>query len=574
MAADVRALLTELGYAVLFREQGWTECLLVRDAERWLGRGRDESEALDDAVRQAAPSHLARVAFERLVVPEPIAALVEEANVPPRPAETLPELESREVIVPGSPETLPAFESTDDLDDPNAAAELRELQAKIDGHADDLAVSNPQRQRLVLLAWIARARSYQERSDADDVHYGVRAVASQLGAFARAWWPGSVPALQLAARPPDAAKTLQLSRELCTWEDVGALAERKLGELEAVERARGFDGFGWADAKALVPPSARAEELFKRLVAEMEEVSGPLGELPTDSTFDAATMLRWSRVLRALRGAVDDVRAWASAAGRLRYLCGRGNFKEAVATLDPAFCPTMKWAEIIAPRVSFDTAAQQAELAAKRATELSVILGVVPTEDSGVRDWLRRALPLATDAQQADVVAKMRPFAETVLALGVDDFAGLGRRTHKRLRKLQEALGGSPASSTSMEAPQSVPEIAPSSDHDRLRARALARTRGKRAVLVSNRIDRDLEARLRELLELDVLDSEEAEPRRVDAVVEAIGAHGYDIVLAATGFLYHTVDAKLSRACHQAGVVYVRANKARPTATLRALAVG
>jgi hypothetical protein len=54
--------------------------------------------------------------------------------------------------------------------------------------------------------------------------------------------------------------------------------------------------------------------------------------------------------------------------------------------------------------------------------------------------------------------------------------------------------------------------------------------------------------------------------------VAAIRLRGYDIVLAATGFMDHTVDAKVSRPCQQAGVVYVRAKKARSIATLLALA--
>ena len=68
MIRSVRAYLASLGYAVVVREQGWVECLLVREDERWFGQGLDEDDALRDArlhcdafpaaLPQEAPRHV------------------------------------------------------------------------------------------------------------------------------------------------------------------------------------------------------------------------------------------------------------------------------------------------------------------------------------------------------------------------------------------------------------------------------------------------------------------------------------------------------------------------------------
>jgi hypothetical protein len=99
----------------------------------------------------------------------------------------------------------------------------------------------------------------------------------------------------------------------------------------------------------------------------------------------------------------------------------------------------------------------------------------------------------------------------------------------------------------------------------------VSRTRGRRAVFVSNRNDPDHQSRLRDVLQLSELDWTEYQPRKIDAVVEAIAHKRYDIVIAATGFLNHKVDGKLSRACRDASVPYVRANHGRVAACVRAL---
>lgn len=59
-----RRWLADLGYAITFRSNGWVECLIRRDNERWFGTGGDEAEAFANALHAALPSEAARVAFE------------------------------------------------------------------------------------------------------------------------------------------------------------------------------------------------------------------------------------------------------------------------------------------------------------------------------------------------------------------------------------------------------------------------------------------------------------------------------------------------------------------------------
>lgn len=90
-------------------------------------------------------------------------------------------------------------------------------------------------------------------------------------------------------------------------------------------------------------------------------------------------------------------------------------------------------------------------------------------------------------------------------------------------------------------------------------------------LFVSNRHDPARDDRLRELLGFASLDPCVCESSRVDAKARSIRQGGYDLVLAATGFLPHKVDGALKDACRLLGVPYVRVNRGRPLQCLRRL---
>jgi hypothetical protein len=97
-------------------------------------------------------------------------------------------------------------------------------------------------------------------------------------------------------------------------------------------------------------------------------------------------------------------------------------------------------------------------------------------------------------------------------------------------------------------------------------------TRGKNALVVSNRNDQDQDAEIQRLLQLASVDHGQIEPRRIEALTERLERGSYDLVLAATGFMPHKADGSLRKACAKSGIPYVRMNRGRPRACLRHLA--
>ncbi len=567
-------LLAELGYDAIFREVGWVECLLVRDDEQWLGRGRDRDEALRSAVNQACPSHLARALLARAttIVDEPDVLHPEENEHANGVTASAAEVVDEPIVV-APVDTQPRIAGASepfnarDRERETALEELRSLLSKIGADEDDLAVCAPQRQRLVLLAWIARARSIQEDFLGDDeVDQVVTNIARAIGTLSKRWWPGSVPALQQAALPADATRALPADDDFepDSWTEVVERAEQAMRALEHSDAARGFDEYGWADAAACLPAPASPSELLGAVVAELNDVD------PDEMKHnDVGRLTRLAQRLRFLRGSITNVRAWSSAMGRLRRIAARDRtvFADLGRALAPSFVPPRPWSAI----VDIGTARKPEVDPWLRASEVEGVLTTLPAlgDIGALRAWLVRALPL-TDTHHEKIATAIRPHTEAIIKFGAEDFAGAGRRIHRRLRKLQEALtGAEPTSAPPSE--MSLPSL-PVVDDERSDADVVARTRGRRAVFVTNRTDPDLQLRLRDACEFSELDWVASEPRRIDAITDAIMHNRYDVVIAATGFLDHPVDAKLSHACRGAGVPYVRANRGRVGACMRALA--
>jgi protein phosphatase len=61
---DLRALLTEAGYNVVFRTAEWTDCFVSDSSEKWHGYGLSEDDALRDTLRKMIPSNLGRFLLE------------------------------------------------------------------------------------------------------------------------------------------------------------------------------------------------------------------------------------------------------------------------------------------------------------------------------------------------------------------------------------------------------------------------------------------------------------------------------------------------------------------------------
>ena len=63
LEGPVEHWLKTLGYEVIFRSIGWTECLVWVESERWQGRGGTRDAALQDVIALMFPSRAARLAI-------------------------------------------------------------------------------------------------------------------------------------------------------------------------------------------------------------------------------------------------------------------------------------------------------------------------------------------------------------------------------------------------------------------------------------------------------------------------------------------------------------------------------
>jgi hypothetical protein len=113
---------------------------------------------------------------------------------------------------------------------------------------------------------------------------------------------------------------------------------------------------------------------------------------------------------------------------------------------------------------------------------------------------------------------------------------------------------------------------APPSPPSTLVDAARGRCAGKRIVVVSHRRDPDLRGRLGEVLEAASLEWTVAEPSRLKALGDQIHGKSFDLVLGALGLQAPAPDRFLADACRRSDTLYLRVNRGRPIACLRALA--
>lgn len=422
---------------------------------------------------------------------------------------------------------------------------LTTILGEIDTTKAQLAADLPERQRLAMTAWIARARAAEESGHVAEQH--VRAVAQVLQALGQTWWPGNVPALSRSTRPqrvfPGTPERLR------TWDAVAC---------EAAERLRQTSP--WADDAACEPGPFAPAAMFTAIGETLVELGGPLGEAasPSPVSIDRASrrvdeLRRIAAELRWLRGCVPGL-AWGAAIGRLRGLTRALGPEGApiAGILDPAFAPS-SWAHYLG-----------------RDPRREALLAEIPGPNSdreSVLTWLLRAFDILDNPS---LIPFCRPFQSQILALRPD----LAERRHRRrLCALQRRLVGA-------ESPErGEPEVAgaprPSTQSAASVERARARFAGQRALFVSNRSFPELETRLHDELglECEAVASVGAARRR-QALLRRIRGGTYDLVLVAHEFSGHADTEQFAEACRSAGVLYCAVGKGRFTGVVsRLLAV-
>lgn len=306
-----------------------------RGPERWIGRGPTEDEALDDAIARMLPSHVARDLLLRAISAMSRACEVPRAQGPqaaPSPATPqAPAVSNPAVVAPPAPPPPPAAAPRP----PRAPgvpatreagiAALDALMHEIEGHLPTFAKAAPDRQRTLMLLWICRARRVEEAFPGEhEMERRASAIARRLSDLAKMFWPGSVRALQLGARPSDVPELRVRGAPMPrTWAEAALVADRLLKDHLAEAKAEGLDPEGWVTADVEAKIQGSPEKIFTEASATIDQLTAALPKSgktivadgpALDKLVVAAKKLRWTRTR------VKDTIAWGAAVGRLRKM--------------------------------------------------------------------------------------------------------------------------------------------------------------------------------------------------------------------------------------------------------------
>jgi hypothetical protein len=620
---------------VIFRADGWAECFVSLGNERWIGRGVTEDEALDDALGRMLPSRLARDLFNAQIADQSAAAADEPASHPAPPlvlasaapdgaepvaspehdpvapptetilvAEVAPVIEALEaaavpeitaVVEPQPPPalelsatpTIPSAKPSDPAPteapaEPTAnALALAEALAALDAMLHDIDAQLPklakkcsERQRFQLLAWICRARAFEELlPDARPVTIAVQRIARRLSEIGKMLWPGSVRALQLATTPADTMEAHAADSPPGTWAEAAGRAEARHREHIRKATLAGYDEDGWIDAHPVGPAPPNPDALLAQTVKELDALLARVGDSLSDE-HDLAAIVRIAQTLRWVRESTQEHLVWGLTMGRLRRLAHPLGASGALLrkTIDPSHKPGTSW--IPAPAAPSESA-----LLEESATKLRADLAKLGTGEDTLLPWLLRAFDVFPTPALADMLRSRRG---QIAALGEIAATYEDRRIRRRLRDLIQRLASGGGEDTPASARREIaakekekeeePEVE-SEDDSVLRQlcdSVRQHTEGRRVLFASNRFDARLEARLTELLGVKMAGCDGG-PRRVQSQCERIAQGSYDLVLSATGFQDHAVDGALAHAANLAGIPYVRVNRGRPLACAQAI---
>jgi len=331
--------------------------------------------------------------------------------------------------------------------------------------------------------------------------------------------------------------------------------------------------------------------MLNEVVAHLEAATAPL-LLPDEARQDASWLIEWTKRptikltpalewtglagrLRWLRGHTEEPERWSAAVGRLRCIADRllPYEREGVTRLlDRELEIRGPWAR----ELGFDP--ERKALQRKR-RELLSNAPVPGWSDDRILAWIQQAVDLKEMLPSQRIAEALVPVRDRVRTFVADLVPDFGRRDKRRLRDIQVALettGFALRGTTRTDEPPVEPEVATEEAreaHDKALLEAvLVHTRGKSALVVSNRNDPLLDEEIRRLLELGAVDHGQIEPRRLDSLSERVERGRYDFVLAATGFMPHKADGLLRKAAVKADIHYVRMNRGRPRACLAHLA--
>lgn len=495
------ALLRALDYRARFRRRGWTEVLVSREDERWLGRGVDQRDALEDALSKMLPSQLARELMVRALAvrsaePEPRLDIerkleldLEALEGPARGVVDAPRGEIDEVATSEHPAALqptlgkpstpslsmvparldaaarPVDTQPSEARTPASAAparskpelleELVALEEQIEHFLPGLPSVAPTRQRLRLTEWIASARQLQEEALGHaNVDKRVARLAARLGAAGKIGWPGGVQALRLDCSPAEAdfPTGQEPDQPSSSWAGVAAHARARLDAILAAATQRKEDEEGWRDSLGLEPAPPDGAARMARIQSELVRLTGPL-----ETSFQALrkekleepprpTAIQVRELQELVEGFARELRwlrggeheAWGACMGRLRWLADRHG-REMPQGLAPLLDPEHAPRRNWAVECGYDPGKQRQK---KQKSRLLKSLSTTP-KGRELATWLQQALGLGdllANPRLLEVIAARSP---DFLALG-PELAGLGvdlgRSPRARWKKLHAEL--------------------------------------------------------------------------------------------------------------------------------------
>jgi len=585
---ELVTLIEAAGYSLFEQRRDWAECLLIRERERWFGRGVDATDALKAALGEALPSALGWQLLRAQAAPPvptrttpPIEQVVELEPAPPASTPKKAEPEQKTLFQRPPPPRHPSMSAAEALEG------LEELRDKVGLQLPEVAAWSPERQRVYLLEAISGGRAIVDAvGSVPEVSKHMYSFSQYLIEISGRLWPGNISGLMSTCLPLDCSKDLEVKREYGprTWLEVAQLAESKLDEIEVHDCDHERDEDGWLDPPEKLPPAPKA--LFNQVLSVVRDAAGPLDEKPrharggprnTFAKIRKPELLAAARQLRWLRHAPVDPLLWGCAIGHLRFLAEAcpEDFPELSEALAPDFRQPSSWSTLLG--VDPDKRAKQ--LAWRKLLKSFPSRAARTGQPEGALSaWLLEALqavasygvPLAR--LSAALKQNQAPYIEAVLAISPESLGG-ERAERNRLRKLTALLTGNSAASEAE--PQEIPtEPKPRPiqlEHKRMLDAILPHTRGKRALLITNRADPELEAVLKDTFEFGRLRLDESSLAKLSSYKQSISRGTFDLVILATGFQSHAMEHAIKPAARAAQIPYISAYRARRLDCMRAM---
>lgn len=526
--------------------------------------------------------------------PEPVAA------IPPEPVRVNPSPIAAPMLPPASPPVPQTYAGTKTYVDPAIEAEAEEekisreegleivegISDELTDNVEDVAMMTTHNQKLQICDWIFRARTIQEQFPTDhQVEEAVHRIAVRLTALCKTFWPGSVRALQVYTIPSQAIEGIvRTSKTPLKWVEA---AEIIAEHMEATEARRNYDEFGWCDTALLNPeppnPYAILQEAVKKIEGVLGELGGPLDDkrrgVPGEKVLaEMEELVMAAHLLRWIRRAVSDKMTWGYAMGALRWASRqpRHGAQALREIINDDYRPSKNWAEMLG---------RDPEINRKNRLRKQVMKAMPETEwlEEDLMSWLHNAFQVFTNPQIAKLAGAVH---SEILEFTNADFADTDRHTRSRLRKLQGILRNKTEDLSRVNLPSedelaetddgAEEEVDPKSSKNidptlLILAEVQKLTEGKHILFVTNRDDVRLQQDLERELKCKVTLKDGGRPSTMRAVIKSVDGDRYDFVLMATGFNNHSADAALCRATKAQGLPYVRVQKGRLAATIRAL---